>query len=96
MDERIIELEQQLSASQAREKALRDTLESFSQRAWMDRLVRVELKTALAQLTDDTALKDMLAAEREKYAQVCDEVAKDEFGFYAEDCAGAIRALGEA
>lgn len=74
----IAELEQQLAASQAREKVLRDALfelanlhvvvysQSPEGRAYMKKL------GDLMVVSDDTALKAALKAERERCAKVCD------------------------
>ena len=93
--ESINELEQQLAASQAREKVLREQLESlvlWASRATVSGCTPMEIlyaTAALNQPTDDSALKAALAAERERCASVCLDIVDGQQ--YAE----AIRALGD-
>ena len=99
-NKRIAELEQQLAASQAREKVLRDAIEFFIDTAICQADINVATE-ALAQPTDDTALKAALAAERERCAKVCEDnlsgllIADNRYNQWVNSCAEAIRALGD-
>ena len=77
----------QLAAAQAQIKVLREALNAAKHP--IEPILTLELiEEALAQPTDDSALREMLAAEREKAAKVC-ETQTD-----ALSCADAIRAMG--
>ena len=82
---------EQLAAAQAQLKVMRDALDfvlngstELDQRASIDKA-----RKALAQPTDDSALREMLAAEREKCAKTVEDYGLSGY-VYAE----AIRAMG--
>ena len=79
------------AASQAREAKLREALEHYrnmaSPRSWDGS----PANAALALPTDDTALQQRLAEEREKCAQQCDDEASIEG--IAQRCATKIRSM---
>ena len=89
----------QLAAAQAQIKVLRDALENAhefigdSVESYNEAKLRIE---ALAQPSDDSALREMLKAERERCAKVCEEIDVAAFGGdrpAPNDCADAIRAM---
>ena len=98
------ELETELAASQAREKILRDALENcrlFAARRraeeWATHILRFcesggSVANPLRQ--DDSALRELLKAERERCAKVADEwQTAIHDPRYQCDCAAAIRAM---
>lgn len=99
---RVADIEQQLAESQAREKVLLDALGYIAEWNRAFRQTPKEIAdNALAQPSDDTALKAALAAERERCALVCDGLhdqwkwGNNEPESGPNDCAKAIRALGD-
>ena len=93
----VLQCDMKLQACQAREKALRDALKTAQETTYSDKLSD-EWLDLLAQPTDDTALKQLLAAEREKergrIAKMCDQYAWG-IGGVAANIAKAIRNLGD-
>lgn len=101
---KMIELEQQLVAAQANNKMLREALERLACLGNGDRTgnsIGNEIAIdALSCPTDDTALKALLAAERERCAKEAERQLEDEpYGhakFRCANIASEIRALGDA
>ena len=83
-----------LAASQTENKVLRDALEFFIDTAICQADINVATE-ALAQPTDDRALKDALAADRERCAQAVIRTSVDDYGSLSY-CASVIRALGDS
>ena len=92
---------EELLATQAREKVLLDYVTRVSiGEAWSAPLsIQKEATRLLAQSTDDTALKRLLAAERERCAKEAERQLEDEpYGhakFRCANIAAEIRALGD-
>ena len=85
----------QLTASQARERLLRDALEYYMSNG-IDEHLYYTVKNALAQPTDDTALKAALAAERERVYEAVDRELEPRVSSAIRDIIeDAIRALGD-
>ena len=103
---------EELAASQSREKVLRGALCEVLDFAgtvaggagWWEDVWEANHYEGVQYANDggDTALKDALAAERERCAKVCDELhngwkwAEDDDQSGPKDCSIAIRALGDA
>ena len=102
------ELKTELAAAQAQIRVLRESLDDFAHNWDCDddahkygtpcRACAAE--EALAQPTDDSALRELLKAERERCAKVCEKKYPHYDGSEhpcfedAEECAAAIRAMG--
>jgi hypothetical protein len=91
----------ELEKSQAREKVLRNALETLQtngrKQGWNDRY-EADMHTtanALSQPHDDSALKAALAAERERCANEIMKYAHNAAGLGPEDYAEFVRALGD-
>ena len=87
-------LSEQLAASQTREKALRDVLELLCNTSNAEKREKYWLVAAkaLANPSDDSALKAALAAERERFITIVNDNT-DADGICAAD--DIIRALGD-
>ena len=101
-DKEIESLRQQLAASQAREKELRERVELclsiLPMNEQIDELVLKDCTDYLALPFDSSALDKLLAEERERCAKVCESVSGNEPSgadgrFGALDSADAIREL---
>jgi hypothetical protein len=112
------DLQINLAASQAREKVLRDALETMVEAIdrppdsncschiappCSDCIDYAHLREAfefadeaLAQPVDDTALRAVLAKERERCLKACEQIHIRGFRQTAWECCDAIRALGES
>jgi hypothetical protein len=93
----------ELEKSQAREKLLRNALETLQtngrKQGWNDRY-EADMHTtanALSQPHDDSALKAALAAERERCKKVCEQIVFTYLKTNSQvlECVEAIRALGD-
>lgn len=88
MDIVIKELKEQLAAARAHNKILRDALDHHQE---MTRPIE-RTQIALAMPVNDTSLKALLSAEREKCIDAC---MRGDYEYKtARECVDAIRALG--
>ena len=84
--------EQQFAAAQAQLKVMREALNA-AKYATKPSITLELIEEALAQQTDDSALREMLAQERERCAEMCDRLGDEYADANAADCADNIRAM---